>query len=134
MKDACPKCGSQFGWRGPRQETRLTRWDIKVLVFSYCPACSVELQQVSPLAQRIASFVGNSGLLVGSGGSLWRQATLSEVPSKEFLLLAYAICVTGLIVYLVLAYTRQHYVLVDSAQQSAAADRLASASLRQDGG
>src|SRR5690606_30562456 len=74
MGEQCPRCGRQFGWRGPRHEVRTTgRWKARASVRYSCRVCGVELEHRQSDTERIAWVASAICLLALFGGLILRD-------------------------------------------------------------
>ena len=121
IKDSCPVWGHQFGFRGAS-----FRLPYKKRIFSkpayYCQNCEAELKRDMTTVERMASIIGYAALLIASSASIWKSATLSEIISKEWMMVLYGVSLTGIGIYIISALTRQHYVSLHPTQYDSSSD------------
>lgn len=115
IRDKCPACGYQFGFRGPSFKIPdKGSGSSKPLYF--CPKCTVELYRVVSTNERIASVIGYVALLIASLVSMWKIVMGNEVFAASWLIALYSVSIIGIGTVIVFAVTRQHYVLRPSSQ------------------
>ena len=109
MKESCPQCGHTFGWRGPDHQREPLKTGLRGRSRYFCPTCSVELIYRQPLAERYLRLVGNIGLALGSGLSLYKLITASAIPAPEIMGAVFVITIIGYAGAIYLFNCRRHY-------------------------